>query len=418
MHSSSNTAKSLRTLRTGALAGLLFAGTLGAAACSSDVGSDESFHTDSFSTPTEHGELTFGTVPNAARFNDQERFHSWTFSLSDSAALDLKINLKEVNLDTVLYLYRRDTETGNWGSYIKKNDNFDGELWSRVQGDFKAGEYRVKVKATHVRMVGGFEIEAACSGAGCPETPGGACEAEIQHGYTASCGGRIMDVLSSDPIGENMYSYKYSDRCALGGPEAMSISHYHDQWTEWSDWEDVAYEDEVNVSVSKLDKGTIVEIDLGGDEDTFYYVWDANDELLYYHHSEQSSTTYYTCVQEGDATVTEPDTEECGGALIYYAPSGPSYETTNGTTSSDAAVTDVGELAAHGVKRFVTALGLSNTDSIGYELEKFEESEILTVTANDTSTQMVLANRWGYDPMILTETPAGGQTEIVCENFE
>ena len=126
--------------------------------------------TDTFRKPTEHGTLSLLSQPSAAEFNDDELFHSWTFELTEPATISLRTDI-EKNVDTVMYLYRRTSPTANWGRYIKKNDDHEGNLFSQIDRQASAGLYRVKVKAYKLSIRGDFTLTADCSGAGCEAEP-------------------------------------------------------------------------------------------------------------------------------------------------------------------------------------------------------------------------------------------------------
>ena len=139
-----------------------------AAGCSTDVGSDESFQRDGFNTPTLHGAMDF-EEPMLANFTATQRFHAWTVKLDDEAELVLETDNLSTNVDTVMYLYAADANDRRVGSYLKKNDDHDGELASRISKKLDAGKYIVIVKAHKTQIRGSFTLQASCSGDGCPE---------------------------------------------------------------------------------------------------------------------------------------------------------------------------------------------------------------------------------------------------------
>ncbi len=110
-----------------------------------------------------------GATANDAEFSDDELFHSWTFELTADATISLRTQIDELSEepDTVMYLYRRDPGENNWGQNIAKNDDHDGNLWSQIDIDVGAGEYRIKVKAYQLDMRGPFSVAASCMGDGC-----------------------------------------------------------------------------------------------------------------------------------------------------------------------------------------------------------------------------------------------------------
>src|SRR5262245_46495256 len=100
---------------------------------------------DSWGKPTDHGSLKFG-VDSQGELAQGALFHVWGFTLSDSASVNLATKLQSANLDTVMYLYRRSSGASSFGAYLRKNDDFNGQITSRLEGSLEAGEYRVLIK--------------------------------------------------------------------------------------------------------------------------------------------------------------------------------------------------------------------------------------------------------------------------------
>lgn len=304
----------IRRLATMTVASAL---TLGLAACASnDVGSGSDYATDSFSQPTEHGELRFGT-PNPAEFTDDNRFHSWTFSLSADAEIDLSTTVTPTNLDTVMYLYQR-SEDG-WGSYIDKNDDYDGLLTSRITRALGAGEYRIKVKATKVAMRGPFAVLGQCTGEGCPTSGGGTCNGDgpanlpTATGYTPACDAAFAAILTS-PTGAT------PPECAQA-LEERAVQYYKDYWDEIYGYDELTGGEEVEPYVDiqfHPGAGTVVDVGLGGDEDSMDFVFDAHGKLLFYYQHNQSPDWAWFCAAEGEPTAEEPD-EDCVTAAVSHS---------------------------------------------------------------------------------------------------
>ena len=136
-------------------------------ACSTDIGSQTEFSTDSWNEPTQHGELSF-EHENRAEFNASTRFHGWSFSLSAAADIVLTVEPHDPNLDTVAYLYRADDAGRKIGKYLYKNDDHDGTLGSQIAESLPAAAYFLQVKSAKQLMRGPFEVIAECYGVGCP----------------------------------------------------------------------------------------------------------------------------------------------------------------------------------------------------------------------------------------------------------
>jgi len=150
---------------------LLAAATASLAACTNDIGSQADFSTDSWQSPTVHGELDFEDG-NGAQFTSGERFHGWFFTLTAESEVALDIVPKVANLDTVAYLYNANEDGKKTGAYLIKNDDADATtLGSRIAESLPAGTYFLQVKAAKTIMTGFFAVEAGCIGAGCPVPP-------------------------------------------------------------------------------------------------------------------------------------------------------------------------------------------------------------------------------------------------------
>lgn len=312
-------------LRLGAsIVGIATALCIGA--CSSGDGtgtSDEELRKDSFDRPTAHGELRFADAPNEAAFTEDQRFHSWTFTLTGDARLDLQTKVSH-NLDTVAYLYRRDAgSNAAWGEHIGTNDDTGGTIASRIKKKLGAGEYLLKVKAGKVQLRGAFSVLAACSGAGCP-APAEACAARSfatmpdATGFGASCQGKIDAVLSSAIASRSDTTTTLSTKCALQPVERLAVDFYHAYWDDVVGWSDFTGTDEgedealapIEVTRETHGAGTVVDVDAGGDESAMTFVFDASGALLFYYQHNQSPAWDWFCKDAAEASSPEPD-ESC-----------------------------------------------------------------------------------------------------------
>lgn len=405
-------------------AALLAAGL--AMGCGDDVGQSSENATDSFTRPTDHGEFVFG-VPNPAEFTDEQRFHAWQFTLTDNAKLDLSTELKTVNLDSVMYLYRRDPGTDSWGSYVGKNDDDGDSLASRIEGDFGAGEYLIKVKAAKTGLRGHFVVHGGCEGAGCPAGPGDACDPNSEIGvplgndFTNRCGALLVDVLLAPVTSEWHTETLYADYCDLGGVAAKSVEHYRDYWDGWIGWDDFLGDEpsEAYIYVHVIDHGdagTVVSIDIGADEDGVSFVYDRDDKLVMYFHSEQSSTSHWYCGVEGEADDLYPD-DECAGQLLNAFPHRDGeVQTREGTTTAASAAADLGsELDGKVVAKFASELSLPSSEAIQYTAQGWEHGHALTLSAGGKTTTFYPGG-W-YDDGIIARTD-GDVTALLCESLD
>ncbi|GEM_PF-2987355 len=293
---------------------------------------------DSFFKPTNHGELNFG-VPSTASISSDARFHAWTFTLSDDAKVTLKTDVSR-NLDTVMYLYKRDNPMDSWGRYIKKNDDHKGNIWSQITLSGEAAQYRVIVKPFKKALKGSFDLNATCDGAGCASLDAGQCEPKLFDSpnglpYTDVCATKIMNIAMSPQVSSSSGTIAYEKHCQLGGVEQLAIAHYVDFFEGFVDVEDffdfgspIDFEfDHVT-----LERGHEITVDGGGDENaaTLFYDNDLNLIALYQHN--QSPTVDYYCGESMDTKLnTEPD-PDCVAAVLFDTPATDEMplKTTNG----------------------------------------------------------------------------------------
>ncbi len=131
---------------------------------------------DSQIRPTDHGPLLYGT-PAHAVLTAGERYHAWTFDLSNDAHVELTTSyslLGQRRTDTVLYLYKFRDATNSWGPYIARNDDYGSTTYSKLVRDLGAGRYRLLVKGHSATTLGKFKVSAGCDGDGCiPLDPNG-----------------------------------------------------------------------------------------------------------------------------------------------------------------------------------------------------------------------------------------------------
>ncbi|HUQ07090.1 MAG TPA: hypothetical protein VM261_31580 [Kofleriaceae bacterium] len=132
---------------------------------------------DSFQRPTEHGALAYD-VPGTASLSSRAKFHAWEFDVLLPGQTPTAIALGPqtgggAEVDTVVYLYKRQAN-GRWGSYIAKNDDANGSLWSYLSRALDAGHYRVIVKGYSERTYGKFGVTLSCDRYACSQ-PVNAC---------------------------------------------------------------------------------------------------------------------------------------------------------------------------------------------------------------------------------------------------
>ncbi len=373
-------------------AGVLGLITCGAVACApvedaeGDKGAEEGElglegKSDSFRSPTEHGILTPG-VPSTVRVTEDQVFHAWTFSIEGDATISLRTQQLADNLDTVMYLYRRDEGETSWGRYIAKNDDRQKNLWSQIDEDVtEAGEYRVIVKPFKSAMRGNFTMEFSCDGLGCaPEPQAFECkESDIagRSGVNDTCAHNALAILSSPivPVPTGSDAMKcISDRAS-------------DHYVSWmGELVGEVEEGDLNVSTTRLgDAGARVTIDMGGDEDEFTYLFDADGQMLVWFHSEQSPYWEWSCGEgTGDTSQVLDDDDNCTYHLLQSLPAGPNVRTVGATLSDGteepavalAIETAIDELSLTGDEEWsaeITDSGTARVEIVGYTYTVVED---------------------------------------------
>lgn len=127
---------------------------------------------DSFQRPTEHGTLTYNVLATSA-LTRAARFHAWEFDVLLPGQTPTAIALGPdvgggPTVDTVLYLYKQQP-SGRWGSYIAKNDDANGSLWSYLSRSLEAGHYRIIVKGYSAATYGNFGVTLTCDRYACSQ---------------------------------------------------------------------------------------------------------------------------------------------------------------------------------------------------------------------------------------------------------
>lgn len=271
---------------------------------------------DSFASPSEHGELGFG-AKSSSEFTASARFHSWTFSLTGNATVELATELEAANLDTVMYLYKQ-SASGSWGSAIAKNDDAnDDTTASALTKKLGKGSYRVIVKAFKTSQRGAFSLGGTCSGAGCPVTT---CEPEqalpAATGYGAGCDAAFDAVFTSTVTKTARAEATAEERCTLGALERKALDYYVAYWTDLSGVEpDTSYEVETATLGAK---GAIVDVTDGGDESAMSFVFSKTGALVAFYQHNQSPDVAFFCRASG-AEQQLADAEACALSLVATA---------------------------------------------------------------------------------------------------
>lgn len=363
-------------LRSALALGLLTAtATATGAGCTAGKGDEDNplsdGKADSFFSPTEHGALLFGEVPNRAEITDDERFHAWTFELDGPATLSIRTEISG-NLDTVMYLYRRDLgSAASFGHFIRKNDDHDGDLFSQIDLDGEAGEYRVIVKGFKAAHRGPFAVLATCDGDGCPTDE--ACESgkfaalpAAPDGLTADCASNLLDTLSGAAGASGDTSVSESEVCSLDPLGKRSVDLFRGYWDDVIGWDGFKEgEEDIGLEVTKTVRGDGTEVLVDTDpfdEDAISFYFDAAGQLLLLYQHNQSPDARAFCDASGD--IAAPDvgcTEDMRDAL----PHTDSEKTGQGTTDcTGAAGADFPPLVTDPVCEFTGRLGLADDAAV------------------------------------------------------
>lgn len=273
---------------------------------------------DSFSQPTEHGLLVFG-IAQSAELTDDHLFHAWDFTLSDVSAVTITTELITPNLDTVMYLYQRDPETGRWGRYLARNDDYDGTVASQISRDLAPGEYRVLVKGHKAALRGSFTVVAVCEGDGCQQGDG-ECVADsylpLPDDFGTACGEALSEAMSGAFESSGATTIAIDEHCSLPEAARLGLDYYYSYWdglVGFEDMFDYYYDEPIEVEVSWIvysNGSTYVSADGGGDEAAMDFLINADGQLVAFYQHNQSPDFQLFC----DNGETYAD-EECG--FIY-----------------------------------------------------------------------------------------------------
>lgn len=121
---------------------------------------------DSQRSPTDLGVIASGATVTGT-LASSARYLAWELDVTGDADLSLDTSraAHAASVDTVMYLYRQGPS--GWGSYLARNDDAAGSVFSSIDRHVTAGRYRVLVKGYKTTTYGAFRLSYACSGAGC-----------------------------------------------------------------------------------------------------------------------------------------------------------------------------------------------------------------------------------------------------------
>lgn len=303
---------------------------------------------DSFFSPTEHGEVMFG-LNNEAELKEDAGYHAWTFTLTGEAQVKLVIIPHAANFDTVMYLYKNQ-ESGNWGSYIAKNDDSGDNLWSALDETLSAGQYKVLVKGYKEKVRGSFALGAECSGDGCPGTTS-ECEIENKDqgepGVGETCITAALAMLGSGVKTETAFFSTQDGLCSAPDHVRRAWQFYHDYMGEWmgeyfdEDIEDPDIDFGFDMeSTEFVAGGWLMGVDYGGDESALSILFDATGAMMMYYHHNQSPWVEWSCLKAGEKDMSW-ESEWCISHLLrtYRTDVEPEGPTASSVKLADAAAT-------------------------------------------------------------------------------
>ncbi len=383
---------------------------------------------DSFRKPTEHGELKFG-LTNQGELTADERFHTWTFTLTGGANVTLRVEtFGDKNLDTVMYLYRRDPGAETWGSYMKRNDDHEQNVWSQLDLHLDAGEYRVLVKGYKTKLRGSFGVKAECAGTGCPTT-GDAPDVELpaSTSMTAECFERINKVVTSEVVGGSGFSIMYeTDAESLTGVERKAVELYKQYWDDIGCcWDEMDFEGhELDVGVQQTEDGAIAVVDyVGGDETTITFLFDGQENLLLLHHDEQSPTVDTFCGEDGAPFFETFGNEDCIGRWLDYMPhSSDDAGEVSGTVRFDELPgnDELPKLVRAAVETYEKATGVAHDTDIAFEFVSWEADfgtgAEVTLSADGAATLSYTMGNSDFDSLWIFMVTEDGSQRFLCQD--
>lgn len=382
---------------------------------------------DSFRAPTEHGALTFG-ITAQGQLTDDAHYHAWDFTLTADATITLRTEPVSDNLDTVMYLYKRDVGTTAWGRYKKRSDDFEDNIWSKFTYAGAAAEYRVLIKGYKTKLRGTFALHSECAGDGCPKAGGDDVNSMPKGGdLNAGCVARLDTILHSSTMSGDGFSINYEkERGAITGIAQKGVDFYAEYWQDIGYWEDMDWNGEghdLNVGVINTEDGGLVSVDAGGDEDTITFVFDAASELVALYHSEQSPTISFFCAEDGSTTVEEPS-EFCFGAWLNYAPHNDDDTADLNGTATVKAVSDSDELnpmVAAAVMHYANDGVVAEDTEITFHgmewtSEEWGKGALVTLSADGSPSITYETASDDYGTLwVLISTDAEGTTRFICD---
>ncbi|MDX2090928.1 MAG: hypothetical protein SFX73_23920 [Kofleriaceae bacterium] len=400
--------------------------SLASAGCASDAdkGAEDDVLTDgkddSFYSPTDHGKLGFG-VPSQAAVTDGEGFHSWTFELTANASVELLTVESTGDLDTVMYLYKRASASGSWGSYIKKNDDANSDTSdSKLKGTLGKGQYRVVIKGHKRVQRGSFALSGACTGDGCPAAEVCAEPADLPSStsYGGQCGPSLANIFANATVDTTTsFSMDISERCTAPALQRKAMDYYVSYFTDLAgELEYTELEVETRVlGGTGSEGGTLVDVTDGGDESGMTFVFDTSDKLVALYQHNQSPDVQFFCRGSG-AAVELPNVEDCVSALIGDIVHDADDESDfNLTAAPNNLPVGLKGHIAKPMQRYAAARSTSASTKLTVTGATWDlyggKAARIDVSATNKPVTAFLAT----SELVLIEAPSDGAAKLVCE---
>jgi hypothetical protein len=394
---------------------------------------------DSWYSPTEHGPLIFG-IGSSAQFDDDTLYHAWSFALTDVATASIWIVPHAQNLDTVMYLYHKNPDDNTWGSYIARNDDYDSNLWSRLDEQLEAGDYRIMIKGYKENLRGQFSVSAICEGPGCPGNndddlePSPDCvEGEYVNmgegawSVSQTCLMEIDEVLTSKTITTAGVYVGIDERCDLPHEAKLAWDYFYTYWDNLIGIDEFFYdESEVGFDMfyAKLEQGWRITMHAGGDEDAMYFVFNNESELLAMYQDNQSPDYGFFCnAGEDENNLKVPEDDYCLGNYILNMAPKKNIEEQSGTVIVRHADAHLPLLAYLAVEYYAQQAELAPDKEVSFSYKTWDGHdnklmEISTFTDENAETVIILGGNDEFDTYIyFIDKVDIEETDFVCTDF-
>ncbi len=232
-------------------------------------------------------------------------------------------------------------------------------------------------------------------------------------GYSPSCAVKLHKILTT-PIGSS------APQCLAGNLEERAVAYYEEYWDGIVGWDDISQGEEPYVDITHHGgAGTIVDVGLGGDEDSMDYIFDADGNLIFSFQNNQSPEWAWFCEGTVDPNVDPGDTcaNEVAGNSDYRLEDSVEAE---GTVVVSAAASLSPHLAA-AVTEYAAESNLASDASVSYSAIEWHATyndgadvSMSATGAEDLTYTVTGSAQWGIT--LTFRTDANG-TDFVCKGL-